>query len=294
MITGWHFRLISVPCLVVLMVMLMIGKSLLAQVGTAKPDKAQNNIGTTAFTQGTDMGVEEGGSIPGNAGEIRTQRPDAQTARQAREGAQQAIRNSQTKQTSDRARTAADNGTAQGAAGKARHSAELRQLLGLSEEAGAEKAKGETGPPPSPQIVLFASASMPLHVLRAYAAQLDKAGGAIVFRGSQGGVSKIYPFAKMARNILLRDESCKGADCAMYNVSILIDPILFRANAISRVPASIILERDLFAQHCDDPEGVMARGVTIIYGDASLSGMLEAHQRSGDRRAFQISKAIGG
>jgi conjugal transfer pilus assembly protein TrbC len=292
MISGCHYRIVTM-FLVCLLALLMQLHEVEAQVGLPTAPKVEKPVSLGGFSDHDSSNVETEQPLPGNAAEIKRALPDKKTQDAAKKAASRAVANAQGKEITNRAQTGAANGTSQAASGKARYSAELNKMFGLTDEADAETTKGADAPP-SPQIVIFASASMPIHVLRAYAAQLDKVGGALVFRGSPGGISKIYPFAKLSRGILLRDEGCKGADCSMYNVAILMDPLLFRFNQVSRVPASIILERDLFAQHCDDPEGVQARGTHVVYGDATIKGLLEEHKRSGDLRAMQILSAIGG
>lgn len=163
---------------------------------------------------------------------------------------------------------------------KARYEAELLEQFGFTKEADSDERHLENvRPPASHSIVLFGSASIPLDTLRAYAAQLSETGGALVFRGAPGGLEKIAPFAKLARAILLEDEQCEGLDCPVRSVPILIDPILFDANAVTQVPAVGLISKDLFAQHCDDPEGIRATSKHITYGDAAISGHLDEHAR---------------
>lgn len=162
---------------------------------------------------------------------------------------------------------------------KARYEAELLEQFAFTSEAGTDETDNAPSPPGRDAKVVFVSASIPLDTLRAYAAQLSETGGALVFRGAPGGLEKIGPFAKLARSILLEDQTCEGLDCPIRSVPILIDPILFEANAVSQVPAVGLISKDLFAQHCDDPEGIRATSKHITYGDAAISGHLEEHAR---------------
>lgn len=164
-------------------------------------------------------------------------------------------------------------------AAKARYEAELLEQFGFKTEAETSNQESESRSPDLTALVVFVSASVPLDTLRAYAAQLEDRSGALVFRGAPGGLEKLAPFAKLARDILIIDTTCEGLDCAMRNVPILIDPILFKANGVTQVPAVGVISKDLFAQHCDDPEGIRATAAHITYGDAALAGHLEAHAR---------------
>lgn len=162
---------------------------------------------------------------------------------------------------------------------KAGYEAELLEQFGFTPEAEVGQDNNAPSPPGRVATVVFASASIPLDTLRAYAAQLEGQSGALVFRGAPGGLKQLEPFARLARSILAVDRDCAGLDCAMRPVPILIDPILFEANGVTQVPAVAQIRKDLFAQHCDDPEGIRARSTHITYGDAALSGHLAEHVR---------------
>lgn len=138
--------------------------------------------------------------------------------------------------------------------------------------------------------ILFASQSVPLPTLRAYAAQLEKTNGVIVFRGIPGGVSKIQPIVELTQKIILKDPACKGQDCAVFDVGVIVDPLMFRANAIERVPAITTVDHDPFAAYCERPdeESAAALGSIVTYGDAHLSGHLEELARLGDHRATAL------
>ncbi|WP_273958784.1 TrbC family F-type conjugative pilus assembly protein, partial [Lacticaseibacillus paracasei] len=62
------------------------------------------------------------------------------------------------------------------------------------------------------------SSSMPVAVLRTYAAQLERAGGVLAFRGTPGGMAKVAPMAKLAAQVLRIDAGCEGPACAMHDV----------------------------------------------------------------------------
>lgn len=162
---------------------------------------------------------------------------------------------------------------------KAAYEAELLEQFGFTSEAGAGDTDNALSPPGREASVVFASASIPLDTLRAYVTQLEGRPGALVFRGAPGGLKKIEPFARLARSILAVDPKCEELDCEMRSVPILIDPILFEANGVTKVPAVGLVRKDVFAQHCEDPEGIRATSAHITYGDAALSGHLEEHAR---------------
>jgi hypothetical protein len=129
-----------------------------------------------------------------------------------------------------------------------------------------------------------------LPTLRAYAAQLEKTNGIIVFRGIPGGVSKIQPIVELTQKIILKDPTCRGQDCAVFDVGVIVDPLMFRANAVERVPAITIVDHDPFAAYCERPdeEAAAALGSIVTYGDAHLSGHLEELARLGDQRAAAL------
>ncbi|MFO1259336.1 MAG: type-F conjugative transfer system pilin assembly protein TrbC [Gammaproteobacteria bacterium] len=136
--------------------------------------------------------------------------------------------------------------------------------------------------------VLFMSKSIPLITLRRYAIDLAKIGGVMVLQGGVEGLKQLGPTMQFTADILKVDPSCQQ-DCKMHNTTVLIDPILFRANQIKVVPA-LIYQRELNVEsHCIDG-GKPQPATHVVYGDASIRGLLEAlYELSNDH---EISKLI--
>ena len=85
----------------------------------------------------------------------------------------------------------------------------------------------------APQLIVFASLSMPPASLKPLIADTARAGGVVVFRGFPGNSAKAFTTA-LARSI--------GDDRALANIG--IDPRLFRAFAIEAVPAFVVVSSD--------------------------------------------------
>jgi conjugal transfer pilus assembly protein TrbC len=127
------------------------------------------------------------------------------------------------------------------------------------------------------KLVLFMSSSIPEIALKRYARDLAKLGGIMVMRGGVGGIAKIAPTMQFIHNILKQDSSCTGfKNCQLYATQIIIDPKLFTANNIQRVPALAYLPKLTLDTYCEDKH--KTHNITsnhIIYGDASLAGLLD-------------------
>ncbi|WP_233981869.1 type-F conjugative transfer system pilin assembly protein TrbC [Pectobacterium versatile] len=128
------------------------------------------------------------------------------------------------------------------------------------------------------QLVMFVSSSMPLQTLRAYARDLGKVGGVMVFRGPVGGMSRITETVQLSRSILFLNPDCNNSRCKSFNTEILIDPVLFKEYGIDRVPALIYQPDININSYCDGLER-MNKASEIIYGDGSVTKMLEAMNR---------------
>ena len=138
--------------------------------------------------------------------------------------------------------------------------------------------------------VLFVSSSMPVAVLRSYAAQLEKAQGVMAFRGMPGGLTKVGPMAKLSAQILRLDSACEGPACAMRNVQLIVDPIVFRQHGVTRVPALAMIPGDPTLPYCEREED-SPQGAHIVCGDAALSGLLEEYGRLGGREEVRDAQA---
>ena len=190
-----------------------------------------------------------------------------------------------------RARSALTSGKDSLAAQREAMAKRLGQALGL-DTPDITGLAGTT--PPSAQHgwvpLLFASSSIPIPILRTYAAQLEKAGGVMAFRGVPGGMTKIGPRAKLSAPILRIDPGCDGAACAMRDVQLIIDPLVFRQHGVARVPALGLVPGDPTQPYCEreDDSPVSSH---IVYGDAALSGLLEAYARLGGAKEVADAQA---
>jgi hypothetical protein len=162
-------------------------------------------------------------------------------------------------------------------------------LRGIGEAIGLDtpdlKALTATGSAPAAKAwvpVLFASSSMPVTTLRNYAAQLAKARGVIAFRGMPGGLTKVAPMARLAAEVLRIDPGCEGPACAMRDVELIVDPLLFRQHGVTRVPALTMLPGDPARPYCERDEESPV-GSHLVLGDAALDGMLEEYARLGGK-----------
>ncbi|WP_278374391.1 type-F conjugative transfer system pilin assembly protein TrbC [Sphingobium xenophagum] len=190
-----------------------------------------------------------------------------------------------------RARAALDEGKGAMAAEREAMARRLGQALGLEAPdmdavAGVTKPTSQQGWVP----VLFVSSSMPVTTLRSYAAQLDKARGILAFRGMPGGLTKVAPMAKLSSEILRLDPGCEGPACAMRDVQLIVDPLVFRQHGIARVPALAMIPGDPALPYCER-EDDSPRAAHVIYGDAALSGLLEEYARLGGKEEVRDAQA---
>lgn len=167
----------------------------------------------------------------------------------------------------------------------------LGQALGLEAPdmdavAGIRKTAVEQGWVP----VLFVSSSMPVTTLRTYAAQLEKARGILAFRGMPGGLAKVAPMAKLSAEVLRLDPGCEGPACAMRDVQLIVDPLVFRQHGVARVPALAMVPGDPALPYCER-EDDSPRAAHVIYGDAALSGLLEEYARLGGKKEVRDAQA---
>jgi type-F conjugative transfer system pilin assembly protein TrbC len=193
-----------------------------------------------------------------------------------------------------RARAALASGEARMAAEREAQAKRLRQALGL--EPGEMEAVAKAGAALAIKAwvpVLFVSSSMPVPVLRTYAAQLERVHGVIAFRGIPGGLRKVGPMAKLTAEILRLDPGCEGPSCAMRSVQVIIDPMVFRQHAVTRVPALAMIPGDPTQAYCER-EDESPRASHVVYGDSALSGMFEEYARLGGDREVRDAQALLG
>lgn len=167
----------------------------------------------------------------------------------------------------------------------------IGQALGL--DAPDRDALAGVVPPAAPTKwvpVLFASSSMPVSTLRSYAAQLERVGGVIAFRGMPGGMTTIGPMVKLTAEALRIDPGCEGPACTMRDVQMIVDPLLFRQHHVAQVPALAMLPGDPTKPYCErDDESIAASHV--VYGDAALSGLLAEYARLGGSKEVADAQA---
>jgi hypothetical protein len=193
-----------------------------------------------------------------------------------------------------RARSALDAGKAAFAAQRDVMARRLNQALGL-EAPDMAAVTGAVAPsaPGSWVPVLFVSSSMPITTLRTYAVQLEKARGVMAFRGMPGGLTHVAPMAKLSAEILRIDPGCEGPACAMRNVQLIVDPIVFRQHGVLRVPALAMIPGDPTQPYCERDEDMSApatltkSATPIVYGDAALTGLLNEYARLGGKKEVQ-------
>jgi type-F conjugative transfer system pilin assembly protein TrbC len=190
-----------------------------------------------------------------------------------------------------RAPAALDKGKEALAAEREAMARRLGQALGLEQPDMAAVA-GVAAPPAAKGWVpvLFVSSSMPVATLRTYAAQLERVGGVLAFRGMPGGMRKVQPMAKLSAEILRLDPGCEGPACAMRNVQLIVDPLVFRQHGVARVPALAMVPGDPTQPYCErDDES--PRASHVIYGDSALSGLLEEYGRLGGKEEVRDAQA---
>ena len=170
----------------------------------------------------------------------------------------------------------------------------LMNALGV--EDGADIEPSSPIPPelrPASVIVVFASSSVPLPTLRRYAADIEKSGGAMALRGGVGGLKELGPTVDFIMEVLKVDPHCDGPDCDMREVRVIIDPLLFEAANVRRVPAVAVVDHDPFVSYCErEAEAPRDDGWIVTYGDASLQGHLEELARRGEPRAKGVLASI--
>ncbi|WCT79122.1 type-F conjugative transfer system pilin assembly protein TrbC [Novosphingobium humi] len=138
--------------------------------------------------------------------------------------------------------------------------------------------------------VLFVSSAMPVEVLRTYAASLSRVGGVMAFRGMPGGMTRVEPMAKLSAQVLRLDPGCEGPACAMRDVQIIVDPLVFRQHGVTKVPALAMIPGDPTQPYCERDENSPG-AAHIIYGDAALSGLLEEYGRLGGKEEVRDALA---
>lgn len=110
------------------------------------------------------------------------------------------------------------------------------------------------------------------------------------FAACRGGLSKVEPMARLSAEMLRLDPGCEGPACAMRNVQVIVDPLVFRQHGVSRVPALALVPGDPTQPYCER-EDDSPRAAHVVYGDAALSGLLEEYARLGGKQEVRDAQA---
>lgn len=241
--------------------------------------KAMERVKDAAATRQKEAGAKGPTSLP---------KPSEEMRRRAFDGLRGRV---QETEMDARARAALDRGKDAMAAERDAIARRLGQALGL-EGPDMDAVAGVVAPPAAKAWVpvLFVSSSMPVTTLRTYAAQLEKARGILAFRGMPGGLTKVAPMAKLSAEILRLDPGCEGPACAMRDVQLIVDPLIFRQHGVARVPALAMVPGDPALPYCER-EDDSPRAAHVIYGDAALSGLLEEYARLGGKKEVRDAQA---
>lgn len=158
---------------------------------------------------------------------------------------------------------------------------DVLRLTGTETEPATADDPGALEQATEDRIIIFVSSSVPLQTLRNYAKDLQKVNGLMVFRGMLGGMHSIAPTLNLIASILRVNPDCRGRGCAMRKTAVVIDPILFRQHAISKVPAAVFVEDMALQPYCERFEEVSVpqRPKHIVYGDVSVKGLAEELRR---------------
>lgn len=128
------------------------------------------------------------------------------------------------------------------------------------------------------RVVVAISSSMPREMIREYFAQLDNIPEAIVvIRGGIGGMTKVQPTMKWAAEMRKKDPTCERK-CVHNNVKVIIDPLLYTALKIDKVPAVAYLHGVQDIGHCEQEQFAAA---TVIFGATSVESALKHMRKEG-------------
>jgi type-F conjugative transfer system pilin assembly protein TrbC len=134
------------------------------------------------------------------------------------------------------------------------------------------------------RLYIFVSSSMPVAVVRQYAADVAKLGDkkiSLVLRGFIGGMSKIAPTVNFVSDVLKKNSFCELSEsikCEMLKAEVIVDPLLYRRYGITQVP-SFVYVKGIKSSNPDMSEGDLKNLSTLgdvykVAGDASLKYVL--------------------
>jgi len=139
------------------------------------------------------------------------------------------------------------------------------------------------------RLVIFVSSSMPLSTLRNYAQDLDAVNGLLVLRGMVDGMKTMGPTLSLISRVLRIDAACQGANCPMRTTNVVIDPMLFRENGITQVPAAVFVENMPLEPYCErfDDGSMPSKARFVVYGDVSAKHMATELLRMSNSQPLQ-------
>lgn len=147
------------------------------------------------------------------------------------------------------------------------------------------------------RLYVFVSASMPLSVLRTYAADVARLKDrhvTMVLRGFIGGMGQIGPTVGFVSSVIKKDSDCSASEsesCGMMGVDLVVDPLLFRKYGISSVPAFVYV-KGLKMSNPDMSEGsddnIAQDGEPYhLSGDASLKYIMRRMAESSGSQSLR-------
>jgi type-F conjugative transfer system pilin assembly protein TrbC len=151
------------------------------------------------------------------------------------------------------------------------------------------------------RIYIFISSSMPINVLRNYAADLDKLSDrnvVMVMRGFEGGITYVKPTREFVSRIVNKSEGCDPAStiCDSYKVNIQIDPALFGRYKVAEVPTFVYATNVntvgvTFSEGAGDNTSVGS--FSIVKGDYPLEYILERiYEGTGSKSIEAVLSAL--
>lgn len=144
-----------------------------------------------------------------------------------------------------------------------------QELATEGREIGRKSLKSKNpGDPRYPQLLVFVSFSMPMPTLKALARDVNRVGGKLVLRGLVKGSSSegSFPTGSFPETLIKLQE---------LQEEILIDPTLFEAYQVERVPTFVLREKTT-----ESAEEKMT--YDVLSGNVSLGFALEQFAEKGD------------
>ena len=153
----------------------------------------------------------------------------------------------------------------------------IAAIVGIKPKSKGKEDDDEHKTRKTDKFILFISASMPITTLRRYAKDMAKVNGLMVLRGTIGDDHKLGPTLAFMAKVLKKNPDCEGMSCQLIKANVTIDPRLFAINQVKQVPALVLVEDMLFSDYIAKKtgDGLPAKSAAIVYGDASLKGMIK-------------------